>query len=227
MNTTNTERKKVLSFLRQLKQHNERPWFKANRALYDETADIFQRMAADFIQSLADFDEEIAGIEVKKTTYRIYRDTRFSADKSPYKTHIGSFINARGQKTPYLGYYLHVEPNASMVACGNYWLPSDTLQAIRNEIVANPKRLLDIITEPRFKQLFGETIGMDCLKTVPKGFPKDFPHPELIRPRAYCVMLPLTDSEVVSANWLQRATEACQVAKPFMDYFNETVEDYL
>lgn len=227
MNTTTAERKKVFAFLRSLRAHNERPWFKEHRALYDEAADIFHRMASDFIKAIAEFDEEVAGIEVKNTTYRIYRDTRFSNDKSPYKTHLGSFLNAHGQKSPYLGYYLHVEPGASMVACGNYWLPADILSAVRNGIVADPTPLISIMDEPRFRALYGSEIGFDCLKTVPKGFPKDFEYPELIRPRAYSVSLSLNDLDITSPDWLPRVVDACRVAKPFMDYINETVADYL
>ncbi len=227
MKTNATERRKVLAFLRQLKKHNDRTWFKANRALYDEAADIFNRMAAEFISAVANFDHEVVGIEVKQTTYRIYRDTRFSHDKSPYKTHIGSFLNAQGQKSPYLGYYLHIEPGACMVSCGNYWLPSDTLQAIRNDIVANPQRLLDIINEPEFIKLYGDEIGFDCLKTTPKGFPKDFPYPNLIRPRAYGLCHYYSDAEIASPQWIEHVVHACQVGKPFMDYFNEIVIDYI
>ena len=227
MTTTATERRKVLDFLRMLKKHNERTWFKSHRPLYDEAADIFHRMATDLISAIAEFDPDVSGIEVKQTTYRIYRDTRFSNDKSPYKTHIGSFINPRGIKSPHLGYYLHIEPNASMIACGGYWLPPEALFAVRNEIVADPQRLLNIMDTPAFRECYGTTIGFDCLKTVPKGFPKDFPHPALIRPRAYCVSRPLNDEEITDDGWLDRATFACCAAKPFMDYINETVDNYL
>ena len=227
MTTTATERRKVLAFLQTLKKHNERTWFKANRSLYDEAADIFYRMAADLINAIAEFDPDVSGIEVKHTTFRIYRDTRFSKDKSPYKTHIGSFINPRGIKSPHLGYYLHVEPGESMIACGGYWLPTEALFAVRNEIVADPQRLLTIMKAPDFQEHYGTTIGIDCLKTIPKGFPKDFPHPALIRPRAYCVSLPFSDEEVIDEGWLDRASFACRAAKPFMDYINETVDDYL
>ena len=227
MKTTAIERRKIIDFLRVLKKNNERTWFKANRALYDEAAEIFNRMAAELINAIAAFDTDVQGIEVKQTTYRIYRDTRFSNDKSPYKTHIGSFINPRGIKSPHLGYYLHIEPDESMIACGGYWLPSDALFAVRNEIVADPQRLLNIMEDSDFQKFYGNTIGFDCLKTIPKGFPKDFPHPALIRPRAYCVSMPLSDDEITNDDWLDRAISACRAAKPFMDYINETVDDYI
>lgn len=225
--TNPAERKKTFAFIRTLKAHNDRTWFKANRPRYDEAAEIFSRMAEEFIHVLAEFDNEVAGIQPKQTTFRIYRDTRFSADKSPYKTHLGSFVNARGLKSPYLGYYLHLEPGACMVACGNYWLPAEALHAIRNGIVADPAPLLAIMDNPEFKKHFGTAIGFDCLKTIPKGFPKDFPHPDLIRPRAYCVSMPLADSDITAKDWLATISNACSAAKPFMDYINDTVQDYI
>ncbi|MBR1838702.1 MAG: DUF2461 domain-containing protein [Bacteroidaceae bacterium] len=225
--TTISARRKVLQFLRDIKLNNNRPWFKAHRAVFDEAQAIFHDMAQELIDDIATFDAEVAGIEARSTTYRFYRDTRFSADKSPYKRHFGTFINTHGTKAFTMGYYYHIEPGASMIACGNYWHPTDALTAIRNDIVANPQLLLRIVEDARFQALFGQEIGMDCLKTVPKGFPKDFPHPELIRPRAYCVQMPLSDDKVLSSDWLEHVGEACRVAKPFMDYINQTLEDYI
>ncbi len=228
MPTTQAERRKIFQFLRQIRANNNRPWFHNHRALYDEARDIFLRMIGELINEISTFDEQIIGLEPKRTTYRIHRDTRFSADKSPYKIHLGSFINTHGTKAFTLGYYLHLQPDECMLACGNYWMPPEALTAIRNDIVANAEPLLSILHDRHFKSVYGASeIGTDCLKTVPKGFPKDFPHPELIRPRAYCLTLPLSDNDVLAPTWLNHIAQACRAAKPFMDYFNATLEDYI
>ncbi|MBP3228888.1 MAG: DUF2461 domain-containing protein [Bacteroidaceae bacterium] len=227
MPTTTSQRRKVFAFLRQIKRHNDRVWFNANRPLYQEARDVFLDMSQELIDRIATFDPEIGGIAPKSTVYRINRDTRFSADKSPYKTHLGSFITPHGPKSAYLGYYLHVEPGASLVACGGYWLTPEMLAAVRNSIVAETDRFRAIVEAPAFREAFGTELGVDCLKTLPKGFPKDYPHPEYLRPRAYTVWHNLSDDELLDASWADRAADLCRLGKPFMDFINDTVADYL
>ena len=115
--------KRILSFLRQVTANNNRPWFQEHKAEYDAVKAEFERGIAQAIERIMTFDPEIAHLKVKDCTYRFYRDTRFSADKSPYKNHMGAYIDAKGKKALRGGYYLHLEPDHCLVAVGNYWLP--------------------------------------------------------------------------------------------------------
>lgn len=129
--------KLILSFLSQVAANNNRDWFHAHRDLYEAAHAEWEQAVGRFLQLIVGFDPEVGTQQVKDCMYRFYRDTRFSPDKSPYKTHFGAYINAHGKKALRGGYYIHLEPGACMLAVGNYWLPTNILTACRNEIMSN------------------------------------------------------------------------------------------
>lgn len=112
--------KRILTFLRQVMANNNREWFQEHKKEYDAVRADFEQGIQQALERIATFDASIAHLKVKDCTYRFYRDTRFSADKSPYKNHLGAYISARGKKSLHGGYYIHLEPGHCMVACGNY-----------------------------------------------------------------------------------------------------------
>lgn len=219
-------REKIFTFLRHIAAHNDREWFKAHRAEYDEARVIFEDMAQTLINRISAFDPEVANVPLKSTLYRFYRDTRFSSDKSPYKRHFGTYINTMGKKSFHGGYYFHIEPGNSMVACGSYWLPADVLNAVRNSIIVDIDRFRSIVEDPEFKSLY-PVVGLDTLKTLPKGFPRDFPYPQYLRPKDYATWTAMTEEEILSDDWADIATHRFKVVKPLIDFINETVDDYL
>lgn len=174
--------KEVYDFLLELRSHNDRDWFNANKERYLQAKAVTEELTERLIAGVTRFDPEAARLRPTDCTYRIYRDTRFSNDKTPYKTHIGIYINPPGgKKSPTAGYYLHLEPGQTMVA-GGAWCPeSAQLKAIRQDIFDNYDEYLEIIHSPKFSQFFSE-VGEDFLKTAPKGFPKDWEHIDLLRP---------------------------------------------
>ena len=103
--------KEILAFLKDLAAHNNREWFAENKSRYEEVKSLFHILVQDLILSISSFDESVKHLQVKDCTYRIYRDIRFSQDKTPYKQHIGAYINAKGKKSLHGGYYLHLEPD--------------------------------------------------------------------------------------------------------------------
>ncbi len=107
-----------LQYLRQIAVNNNREWFHEHRDLYDEARAAFESMVHDLIVRIAAFDPSVQYLTVADCTYRFYRDTRFSPDKSPYKRHFGAYINARGKKSNHGGYYMHLEPEGCLVAGG-------------------------------------------------------------------------------------------------------------
>lgn len=115
----------IFQFLKELSANNNREWFNSHREQYEVARSEFENLLTVIISRISLFDESIRGIEAKDCTYRIYRDTRFSEDKTPYKTHLGGYINAKGKKSDHCGYYVHLEPGNCLLAGGSY-CPPDT-----------------------------------------------------------------------------------------------------
>jgi len=215
----------ILSFLADIACHNDREWFTAHRDRYEAAAQAFAAVAETMIGRIARFEPEVAGLPVKSTLYRFYRDTRFSSDKSPYKRHFGTYINPRGKKSPHGGYYLHMEPGHCLLAGGSYCLEMPLLRAVRQSIVDRTDEFRAIVEAPDFRRLF-PGIGESRLKTVPAGFPRDFPYPEYIRPKDYSVYHYVPDDFFRTPGWPDRAADVFRRMKPFLDFINDTIDDY-
>lgn len=142
--------KRILKFLKDLSANNNRPWFNEHKDEYTAVRADFEDGVAKAIARIATFDPSVAHITVKDSTYRFYRDTRFSADKSPYKRHLGAYIAAHGKKALHGGYYIHIEPGHCLVSCGNYWLPTNILTSCRNEIMGNIDEWLKCVENDTF-----------------------------------------------------------------------------
>ena len=237
--------KRILSFLRQVTANNNRPWFQEHKAEYDAVKAEFERGIAQAIERIMTFDPEIAHLKVKDCTYRFYRDTRFSADKSPYKNHMGAYIDAKGKKALRGGYYLHLEPDHCLVAIGNYWLPTNILTACRNEIMANTDAWLKCVENKTFQTYFGspatdsikeptnisswdqpQGFGLEKLKTCPSGFPKDWPYVHYLRLKDYCAWHAVPETFFEGDAWLDEIERMFRAAKPMMDFMNAVIDDY-
>lgn len=218
--------KKIFDFLTQLSANNNREWFGAHRPLYEEAKARFEAVAEDMIARVARIEPEVAALPVKNTLYRIYRDTRFSADKTPYKTHFGTYINPRGKKSLHGGYYLHVQPSACCLSVGTYCLPSPVLREVRRSIVDNLEAFEAIMTEPRLAALH-PVIGETRLKTLPAGFPRDFVRPDYLQPREYFLTCAVPDGFFLEKGWQDRACEIFRLMKPFLDFVNDVADDYI
>ncbi len=217
--------KEILEFLTQLAANNNRPWFNAHKDRYLIVKERVEVLTACLINGIAGFDPSAARMVPSQCLYRIYRDTRFSLDKTPYKDHIGIYIcpplgKKDGQRA---GYYLHLQPGNCMVA-GGAWCPDrDRLHSIRTDIYENVEEYLGIIENPEFKRFY-PTVGEDLLKTAPKGFPKEWEHIALLRPRNYTVMTPLSDSAMCSPEMLDLVLERMKPLKPFNDFLNYAMD---
>ena len=237
--------KRILNFLRQVMANNNRPWFQEHKAEYDAVRAEFEQGIAQALERIVTFDPEIAHLKVKDCTYRFYRDTRFSADKSPYKNHMGAYIDAKGKKALRGGYYLHLEPDHCLVAVGNYWLPTNILTACRNEIMANTDAWLKCVESKAFKTYFGspttnsikeptnisswdqpQGFGLEKLKTCPSGFPKDWPYVHYLRLKDYCAWHAVPETFFEGDVWLDEIECMFRAAKPMMDFMNAVIDDY-
>jgi len=237
--------KRILGFLRQVTANNNRPWFQEHKSEYEAVRADFEQGVAQALERIVTFDEEVAYQKVKDCTYRFYRDTRFSPDKSPYKNHLGAYINAKGKKALRGGYYIHLEPGHCLLAVGNYWLPTNILTACRNEMMGNTAEWLRCVENSEFVKYFGtdaatsfpspadvsswdqpQGFGLEKLKTCPSGFPRDWEHVSYLRLKDYCAWHAVEDDFFMGDGWLDEMERIFRAAKPMMDFMNAVIDDY-
>lgn len=231
----------IIKFLTEVAANNNRPWFQEHKAEYQEAKAEFESGVGDLIKSLSTFDPEIAHLTPKDCCYRFYRDIRFSQDKSPYKRHFGAYICAHGKKALRGGYYLHIQPCHSMLCVGSYWLPTNILTSVRNEIMGNIDEWRKAVESGEFIHYFGypnqskweneypvdpKGFGLSCLKKAPKDFPKDYEFLNYLKMKDYCAWHILDDKFFNQKNWAEKAAEIFKVAKPMMDFTNSVIDDY-
>ena len=219
--------KLVLDFLRDLSENNNREWFNANKARYLTVKANIESLAELLINQVSAFEPAASALRPNDCMYRIYRDTRFSLDKTPYKTHIGVFINPHGGKKSHAaGYYLHIEPGASLVA-GGAWCPDpDELRGIRTDIYENVDEYIEILSDPEFRKYYDE-VGEDCLKTAPKGFPKDWEYIDFLKPRSFTTYTSLSDRQVLSPDFEKLVAERMHALFKFNRFLNYTLDQEL
>lgn len=190
----------VLQFLNDIKENNNREWFKANKVQYDEAHEKMVAFADSLIGEMKRHDN-IDTPSAKRSLYRIYRDVRFSKNKVPYKSSWSGYLR-RATARLRGGYYYHIEPGNSYVA-GGFWGPSkDDLARIREEIAADPSELREILSLPETQKLFGEMRGRQ-LKTAPRGYPKDHPAVELLRYKSFVLRHDFTDEEICKEGFVE------------------------
>lgn len=204
------------TFLRELQANNNREWFADHKAEYVEGQKQIKALGEAVQERMNEIDV-IASLKI----YRIYRDVRFSKDKTPYKNSLsGSMVRATKWRRG--GYYFHVEPNGSFLAAG-FWNPNAAdLSRIRQEIAANPAELREIITAEKFVKYFGQLEG-EQLKTAPRGYAKDHPAVDLLRYKQLLVTRYFTDEEVLQPSFVDEIVETFKAIRPFLDYMSEVL----
>lgn len=213
-----------LDFLKEIAANNNREWFNENKTKYIYARQAFESMVEELIPAIAAFDESVKYLTVKDCTYRFYRDIRFSPDKSPFKRHFGAYINPKGKKAFHGGYYMHLEPDNCLIAGGAYCLPNNILNTVRESICDQPETFHAIVSDSKFHNLF-PVIGEDRLKTVPKGFPKDFKYPQYLKCKDYSCFTKMNNNFFNQADWLNKTTDIFMTIKPFLDFVNEAIDD--
>lgn len=215
----------LFAFLGELKENNNRVWFQDNKERYEnDVKDPLLTFIAAFAERTPEISTSIMAIP--RTTggslFRIYRDMRFSKDKTPYKTGAGlHFRHKRGKDVHAPGYYLHLEPGEVFAGCG-IWKPNtETVTKIRTKIATHPDQWLNIIQEKKFKKTF--TIGGDSLKRPPKGFDPDHPLIEDLKRKDYLASIVLNEKIVGEPDFLDYYVELCKTAAPFMEFLTRAV----
>ncbi len=209
-------KKEHIALLEALAKNNNKPWFTDNKPQIDV---VFAEVKA-FFKRVYDQMAVVDEVELFHV-HRLYRDVRFSKDKTPYKTYFGLHI---GRKKPLLrgGYYLNIEPGKSFVG-GGFWEPNkDDLLRIRKEIALDDSEMRELINDSRFIQTFGGLVGEE-LKTAPKGFDKEHPAIDLLRKKQFLVMRSFTDEEILQPKFIAEILETFEAMKPFFDYMSEVL----
>lgn len=216
---------KALDFLRDLSKNNNRDWFQENKARYE--ADLkkpFETFIGQIIQEIQKVDQQII-IEPKKAIFRINRDTRFSKDKSPYKTNVGAIISRAGTKVKELpGFYIHLEQGTFMLGGGAYFLEKEPLYQVRQHIMLNPQRFKDIINHPNFKNKFDEGIQGEKNKKLPAEFQQASENQPLLYNKQFYVMAELDPKTILQDDIITQVMEHYTVIKPFNDFMIEALQ---
>ena len=215
----------VLDFLSQLKLNNNREWFQENKKWYDDAKKEVENFVSGIITTISAIDPALQTPPMKDCMFRIFRDVRFGADKSPYKTNFGAFIARGGRKSSFPGYYFHFEPGESMLAGGVYQPEPDTLKLLRNEVYFRCAELKEILEKPSFKKYFSQLGDFDKMKKAPKDFPADFPDVDLLKYRSYIVSQNIPDKIVTSENYQKQVLDMVKELQPFMAFLNRAISN--
>ncbi len=215
--------KNTLNFLKDLKTNNTREWFNANKPRFEAAKAEFELFVDALLAEIVLFDKTIGHFTAKDCIFRIYRDVRFSSDKSPYKTHLGAHVTGAAKKSDIhsrAGYYIHIGPGESMLAGGAYMPQGPWLKAIRTEIAEDPENFKKILNSRDFKTYFGALEG-EQLKTAPRDFPKDHPEIELLKYKSFLATHHCTDAMVTAPNFLQHCVATFKALYPFDQFLNQ------
>ncbi len=220
--------KSTLEFLDDLRRNNYKEWFHENRARYDAARENVLENAARLVEGINLFDPSLGYPDVTKLIYRINRNLRFSADKTPYKTHFGVVMNSDGDRhSPLSCYYMHIEPGGlSVVSCGLY-MPeamSGKLNEIRQAIDTDWEEFSAIVNDPEFKKHIGDLSREDkVLKRVPRGFSADSPAAEYLKLNHFYAWVHMPDDLVTSPDYIPEALRLFKLMKPLHDFLNRIV----
>jgi len=206
----------ILSFLDELSRHNNKAWFDEHRPVYAATRETFERFIDDIIDEFRESDH-LLGLTAKDCIARIYRDLRFSKDKTPYKTNMAAIIVPGGWRSPSLGYYISIEPQGqSLVAGGLYDPTAEQLNRFREAIGEDAAAFKKLTNAKDFVDAFGAVEG-DRLKTAPKGYDRAHPEIALLQLKQITVVHHFTDEEVLASDFAGQVVVVCRAMKPFLD----------
>ncbi|MFC4262857.1 DUF2461 domain-containing protein [Ferruginibacter yonginensis] len=213
--------KATLQFLTELKKHNDKEWFDANRKKYESAKDDIQQLTQQLIDAIGAFDSNIAVLQPKECTFRINRDVRFSKNKAPYKTNMAAYFAKGGKKSTNAGYYLHIEPGASFLAAGCWGPEPAKLAAIRQEIDYNFSDWNKLVTSKTFTQTFKNGLSQEqVLLRPPKGYDEHNLAIQYLKLKGFIVTQTLDDALLTSTTMVKEITKMFKVAQPFVDFLN-------
>lgn len=212
----------TFDFLAGLKENNNRDWFMNHKDQYEQARDNVVELVAEIIKDLSKIDPHVvADNDPKKCVMRIYRDIRFSKDKTPYKNNFG--VHNLTDYKGHMGYYIHIEPGQSFIG-GGYWMPQgDHLKAIRQEIDYNAADLKAVIDAPEFKKLYGEFRDQEKLKTVPGGYEAGNENIELLKLKNFAAIHPVSDADLQKKDIAVKIVEVFEQLYPLLTFLDNAI----
>lgn len=215
--------KKVLEFLIDLSENNNREWYNSNKNRYNESREKILFLTDVLINEIRKFDADVPALTPKDCVFRIFRDVRFSNDKRPYKTNFGGFISKGGRKSSHAGYYFHIEPGGSFAGGGIYMPPAGPLKAIRDYLAEHGNEFRELITATEFKKTYPKMID-DKLKTAPKGFPKDHLNIDLLRYKSFAFADKFEENKISSDGFIDNIVQSFRTLYPVNKFLNEALK---
>ncbi|MXV17617.1 DUF2461 domain-containing protein [Hufsiella ginkgonis] len=214
----------TLTFLVGIAEHNDRDWFQDHKADYDKARENVLEFTRSVIRGIALFDATVpADLDPKSCVMRIYRDIRFSKNKTPYKNNFGIGISRQGKNFDGAGYYLHIQPGESFIAAGSWQPETQQLKAIRQEIDYNGADLLELLNNERFVKLAGDLSAEDQLKTMPKGYPADHPMIHYLKLKSFNAVANLPDSLLTGDQAAEQVVDMFETLHPLVVFLRNAV----
>ncbi|MGE0078484.1 MAG: DUF2461 domain-containing protein [Bacteroidales bacterium] len=213
----------IIEFLSDLKDNNYREWFQENKTRYNKSVENFKQIVQALIVGINEFDNTIGPVEPSDCIFRIYRDVRFSPNKEPYKTNFGAYIANGGRKSPFAGYYFHIEPNGSFLSGGIYMAPTDVMRRIREDISDYAEDFLGIVDSPSFKKHFN-FFDSDKLKKLPRGFESGSKVDEFLKLKNISPFTQLSNEDMLSPNILEYSLNTYKEMQPLISFLNRSIK---
>jgi len=220
-------RPEALTFLRNLARHNDREWFTPRKGEFEA---LLKEPMLAIVRKITDAMIDFAPNHMRpaeKSLFRIYRDTRFSADKRPYKTHVAAWWSHQGlEKTSGAGYYFHISAKEVIIAAGSYMPEKDQLAAIRHWLLDHHQEFRKLLQNPKVRSTFDEFEG-NALTRPPKGFPKEHPALDLIQCRQWGLAAALPPAEALKPSLAATVIRYFRIAAPVVDALNTPIASAL
>jgi uncharacterized protein (TIGR02453 family) len=214
--------KEGITFLKQLKKNNNRPWFQAHKSEYEVFVKLpMQSLIAGLRSEFSRFAPEIE-VHPKRSIFRIYRDIRFSKNKAPYKTNVAAVFHPKGPWQHSAGYYLNIEPGEVFLGGGIYMPPSDQVRQIRRALVERSEEFLAIVTDRSFRRRFGDVEG-DQLQRVPQGYPTDHPMAKWLKYKWIYAGVTWPQEKSFSAAFVRQAANVLEAVTPLVRFLNSAL----
>lgn len=214
----------TLDFLRLLDQNNNKLWFDENRKLYEAAKQDFEQLVGEILRHNVSLIPELEGRKPKDCVFRIYKDVRFSKDKTPYKNNFGAAFGKTDKKVNSAGFYLHLQPNNQSFVGGGIWMPDATLlKQIRQEIDYNFEEFSTLLHKDDFKKTFGGLDKSEQLKKCPKGYSEDNPAIEYLKLKSFTTAAGISDKDMLNADLVERISDYFKTMKDFIDFLNRSI----
>jgi uncharacterized protein (TIGR02453 family) len=214
-------------FLKELKKNNYKEWFSEQRERYEALRQNYLALAQAMLLPMQDFDPTLGSLEAKNCVFRINRDVRFSADKSPYKTYLGFGFAPYNRKKELATYYTHIECGLSFAGGGLYQPEPQIVKKIRQEIDYHTEEFFAIVQNPEFVATFGDLAREQgqYLKTQPKGYDKNHPALKYLQLKSFTAVRPFSDEEVLQADFVEKSVAVMRTLQPLLQFLNRAILD--